>query len=135
MSPDFFVLASATVVGLLGAAHLVFTFAGRRLLPSDPALRTAMQASTLVITRQTSVWRAWLGFNASHSLGALLWAAVYGHLAWVSPDRLFNSAYLQGLGAVVLVSYVVLAWRYWFDMPLRGLSLALLLYLTGLALA
>ena len=134
-SSAYFFLASATVVGLLGAVHLVLTFAGRRLQPTDPALCAAMQVSTLVMTRQTSVWRAWLGFNASHSLGMLLWAAVYGHLAWVAPDPLFKSAYLQGLGLVVLIAYGWLAWRYWFDVPQRGLLLALALYLTGLSMA
>lgn len=125
-------VASAAIMGLLGAVHLLYTFCGQRLWPRDPALRYHMLRDTLGITRDTSVWCAWLGFNASHSLGLLLYAAVFGHLALAHPALLFQSVYLQALGGLVLLSYAVLAWRYWFRAPLAGVVLATACYATAL---
>ena len=61
-------LASAAIVFLLGVVHLVYTFHGPKLLPRDPALVASMKAVPLVLTAETTVWRAWIGFNTSHSM-------------------------------------------------------------------
>ncbi|MCW7538816.1 hypothetical protein OOT46_13290 [Aquabacterium sp. A7-Y] len=128
----YFLLASAAIVFGLGSLHLLFTFRGPRFDPRDAALKRRMQEVALVLTGETTVWKAWIGFNASHSLGAILFGAVYAHLALQRPEVLTASPFLLGLGAVLLALYVGLAWAYWFRIPLRGLGLALLLYLLGL---
>src|ERR1700676_1440256 len=71
------IIAGALVLGLLGALHLAYTFFTAKLDPRDAATVAAMKATSLVLTRQTSVWNAWIGFNGSHSLGVILFAAVY----------------------------------------------------------
>lgn len=86
-----------------------------------------------VISRQTTMWRAWTGFNASHSYGVILFGLVYGYLALIHSAFLFESWFLTGLGLLTLVGYTVLAKRYWFSIPLRGVSLATALYALGLA--
>lgn len=126
---------SAAIVFTLGLIHLVFTFHGRRFEPRDPAVYAGMQASPLYITRETTVWRAWVGFNASHSYGVMLFGLVWGWLAWHHPAWLLQSSFLLWLGLALLAAYVQLAWRYWFSIPFRGVSLALLLYAAALALA
>lgn len=127
------VLISAGIVGLLGLAHLILTFNGPKLQPRDPKVRPLMESVHPGITRQTTMWRAWLGFNSSHSLGALLFAAVYGYLAVVQSTLMFDSIYLQALGVVVLTAYLVLAKLYWFKTPLIGIGLSLLLFLGAIA--
>ena len=129
------VLAGLAVVLVLGGLHLLYTFRGTKLHPREPAAVKAMQQSGLVITRQTTVWRAWIGFNASHSLGILLFALVYGYLALAAPALLFSSLFLRALGLAFLLAYVVLARRYWFSVPFRGVVLATALYVAGLAAA
>ena len=106
------IAVSAAIVFALGLLHLVFTFRGSKLLPRDRELRAQMEHSTLVLTRETSVWKAWIGFNASHSLGAILFGAVYGHLALVQPSVLASSPFLLAVGAVVLLAYSWLGRRY-----------------------
>ena len=127
-------LASTGIVLALGALHLLYTFVGPKLWPRDAAARAAMEASPLMLTGETTVWKAWIGFNASHSLGALLFGLVYAYLALVQPDLLFRSTYLQAVGLVMLAALLVLAKAYWFSVPLAGLGLALALYLGGVAL-
>ncbi|MBI4912013.1 MAG: hypothetical protein HY823_04690 [Acidobacteria bacterium] len=126
------VAASALILFLLGLFHLVFTFRGSKLHPRDPDLQQRMAQDCLRLTSQTSVWRAWIGFNASHSLGILLFGSVYGYLAVCSPGILFQSPFLLLLGFLTLCAYAFLSWRYWFSIPLRGSLLALLFYVLAL---
>jgi hypothetical protein len=125
------IVASAAIVFLLGGLHLLYTFRGPKLLPRDRSVRTQMEGSPLVLTRETTVWKAWIGFNASHGLGALLFGAVYGHLAWAQPAVLRGSPFLLAVGAASLLGYTWLARRYWFSVPFRSTVLATLLYAAG----
>lgn len=128
-------LAAAGIVLALGTLHLVYTFSGPAFLPRDPALRAAMQATSPRITADTTMWRCWIGFNASHSLGAMLFGLVWGWLALQQPALLFGSLYLRGLGLALLSAFLVLAYRYWFRIPLAGIALALACYAAALVLA
>jgi hypothetical protein len=132
---QWLIAAAATIVFTLGALHLLYTFRGPKLLPRDRALPAQMERSALVITRETNVWKAWIGFNASHSLGAMLFGAVYGHLAWVQPTVLRGSPFLLATGATLLLAYAWLGRRYWFSVPFRGILLALLLYGAGVTVS
>jgi len=116
---------SAGILLLLGSLHLLYTFVGPKLRPRDPRLIEHMQADTLVLTRRTTVWKAWIGFNASHSLGGILFGLVYGYLALVEPAFLFASKFLLAVALGLLACLLVLAWRYWFRIPLTGVALAL----------
>lgn len=118
------VAASAGILLALGSLHLLFTFHGSKLLPRDPDLRARMQAVSPVISRETTIWKTWIGFNASHSLCAIQFGLVYGWLALFRPAWLFGSSFLLGLGFALLASLVWLGWRYWFSTPFRGLLLA-----------
>lgn len=125
------IAAGACVFGVLGAIHLFYTFHGTRLHPRDQDLRVRMEQSELSITRQTSVWAAYLGFNGTHSLGMLTFAAIYTYLALWRPAVLAESTFLMTLGLLVLVAYGVLASRYFFSIPYRGVVLAGGLYALG----
>jgi len=132
MTPPLLILISAAVVGLLGTAHLILTYYGPKLLPRNASTRTTMEQDNPVITTQTTMWRAWLGFNVSHSLGAMLFGLVYGYLALAHPAFLFNSVFLQTVGAALLATYVVLGKLYWFRTPFIGMGVALTSYLIAL---
>ena len=124
--------ASAAIIGLLGAVHLLYTFHGPKLTPRDEALRRRMEQIPPVLTRDTTMWKAWIGFNASHSLGALLFAAVFGGLAFTQPAVVLDSRYLQGLGLVFLLAWLWLARRYWFRIPLVGIALSLACFIAAI---
>ena len=131
--PVSLIATSAFIILALGTLHLLFTFKGTKLWPKDAALKASMESSTPQLTRQTTMWKTWIGFNASHSLGAMLFGLVFGYLALAQPALLFQTYFLRTLGLVTLVAYAALGWRYWFSVPLRGICLATLLYAAGLA--
>jgi len=129
---SWLIAASAAILFLLGLAHLLFTFRGPKLLPRDPELQRRMEEVSPVITRQTTMWKTWIGFNASHSVALILFGAVYGYLALAHGAFLFESVFLLALGLLVLLGYVFLARMYFFRTPLRGVILATVLYVLGL---
>ncbi|KAF0166250.1 MAG: hypothetical protein FD157_869 [Rhodocyclaceae bacterium] len=124
--------ASAAIILLLGIAHLLFTFRGPKLHPRDATLTARMKEVSPVLTRQTTMWKAWIGFNASHSNGAIFFGLVYGYLALAHASFLFQSPFLLLVGLAMLVGYVFLARTYWFSIPFRGITLATALYVVAL---
>lgn len=130
-----FMLGSALIMLTLGVVHFVYTFWGIKLLPRDANLVASMKTVPLVITSETTVWKAWIGFNASHSMAAILFGLVYGYLAAVQPGVLYSSSFLQAVGFLTLAGFVLLAWNYWFSVPFIGVSLALICYVASIGLA
>ena len=129
------IAGSAAIIMLLGLIHLLYTFHGPKLLPRDRDLQTRMQDVSPVITRETTMWKAWVGFNASHSGGAILFGAVYGYLALAHGAFLFQSTFLLSLGLLMLCGYAFLGKRYWFSVPFRGILLAAVFYVIALIIS
>src|SRR5262245_46991623 len=121
--------ASAAIVLVLGALHLVYTFWGPKLTPRDPALKAAMNQVSPVITRETTMWKAWVGFNATHSMGAILFGLIYGYLAIAHGELLFQSPFLLLVGLAMVGGFAVLGKLYFFCVPFRSTCVALACYL------
>ena len=94
-----------------------------------------MSAVSPIISRETTMWKAWVGFNASHAFGVILFGVVYGYLALAHAPFLFASPFLLAVGLVLLGGYAFLGKRYWFSVPLRGVLLSLALYALALVAA
>lgn len=125
---SWLVVASAAVMFTLGALHLVLTLFSTRFHPRDAALEAHLRQVSPRISAQTTMWRAGIGFHASHSLGAMLFGLVFAHLAWFEDGLLWRSAFLPAVGAAALLAWLVLALRCWFRVPLIGIALAAGLY-------
>jgi hypothetical protein len=117
------IVTGALIFGLLGTLHLAYTLFTNKFSARDAATEAAMKATSPVLTSRTSLWDAWIGFNASHSLGAMLFAAVYLVLAIGHMPMLRESPTLLWLAVLAAASYLVLAQRYWFRTPLVGIAL------------
>jgi hypothetical protein len=126
---------SAGIVIVLGVIHLAYTFSGSRLLPRDPALQAAMDHVPLGISKETTVGRAWVGFNASHGMGLIFFGLVFGFLALFHARLLFGSAYLLTVGFVMLAGVLVLARVYWFSIPFAGVAVSLACYVASIIAA
>ena len=56
---------------ILGSIHLYYTFFSNVFSSRNKNLITEMKNSYPILTKETTMWRAWIGFNASHSSGAM----------------------------------------------------------------
>jgi hypothetical protein len=124
--------ASAAIILLLGLIHLLYTFRGKKLHPRDAQLEQRLREVSPIITRETTMWNAWVGFNASHSFGAILFGLIYGYLSFAHDAFLFRAPFLLVVGLLLLIGYVFLGKRYWFSVPYRGIVLATVLYVGAL---
>lgn len=121
-------VAGGAIFAVLGALHALYTFLDekrpRRLAPDDPKVIEAMAASSVRLSRGgTTMWRAWVGFNYSHSLGAAMFGAACILLGLTlkvyAPPRAFLFVPVA-IGSL----YALLAVRYWFRIPVIGIALA-----------
>ncbi len=126
---------SASITLTLGVVHLVYTFSGPNLTPRDPALQISMSQIAPVITKETTMWRCWVGFNASHSLGLILFGLLFGFLALAHGQLLFQSPFLLVVGLAMLCGLLVLCKVYFFRVPLIGISISLVCYIASIALS
>jgi len=81
------------------------------------------------------MWKAWVGFNASHSMGAILFGLIYGYLALIQGALLFQSAFLLAVGFLMLSGLLIIGKRYWFSALLRGIAISLACYVAAVMLA
>jgi hypothetical protein len=125
-------VASASILFVLGILHLVYTFVGTKLTPRDSALQLRMGEVSPVITNETTMWRCWIGFNASHSMAAMLFGLIYGFLAIAHRSLLFSSPYLLAVGFLMVGGFFALAKRYWFSVPYMAIGISLVCYVFGI---
>src|SRR5260221_10312376 len=94
LAAKILMVLSASIIFTLGVVHLVYTFWGPKLTPRDPALQISMSQIAPVITKETTMWRGWGGFNASHSMGLVFFGLVFCFLAFAHCPLLFPSPFL-----------------------------------------
>ena len=76
-----------------------------------------------------------MGFNASHSMGLILFGLVFGFLALAHGRLLFQSPFLLVVGLAMLGGFVVLSKLYFFSAPLAAISISLACYVASIALS
>jgi hypothetical protein len=124
MLDQLLILLGAAILGFLGLAHLFFLYATDKLVARDRTVVAAMQRTSPVLTSATTMWQAWIGFNASHSRGALLMAVFYLVLAGTHMEVIRETIAFIIIAIVVSLVYLYLAHRYWFRTPFVGIALA-----------
>ncbi|WP_046003825.1 LIC_13387 family protein [Pseudoalteromonas rubra] len=124
-------IIGAAIFGGLGLIHLIFTFFSNKFDAYNAEVVVAMKSTSPVITKETTVWRAWVGFNASHSLGAIFFAAIYIPLAILHMPLIINNAWFSVLPSIFGFSYLLLAQKYWFRIPFLGILIATICFVFG----
>jgi hypothetical protein len=131
-------LAGAVPYLFLGLAHAAATPLtpgdAKGLSPRDPAVRDAMVRDTILLTRRTTLWLAWVGFNLSHSLGAILFGVVTLSIGRTLASFQAQADVFLPLTVVVSAAYLVLGIRYWFRTPIIGIAVSTACFLASWAL-
>ena len=128
-------LAGASPFLVLGIAHALATPLAptdrKGLSPRDPAVAEALRGTTPLLTRRTDLWRLWVGFNLSHSLGAVAFAAFVLAIGLTPGGFAALSAVCVPLSALVAAAYLGVGIRYWFRTPIVGCAVSLTCFLAA----
>lgn len=122
--------AGAAVILLLGVAHLAATLqskpAGGPMSPTDPVVQAAMVRPGgigMAPDLDSSLWRAWIGFNLSHALGVVVIAAIVLVQVLTGVTDALDQAWFLALVFGVPLAYLALSVNYWFRAPTVGIAL------------
>jgi hypothetical protein len=130
-------LAGALPFVFLGTAHAVFTplKANDRkpLSPRDPELIGAMTRAHVLLTRRVDLWSTWIGFNLSHSLGAVLFGVFVLVIGRSAESFAAQAAICVPLATAIATTYVVIGLNYWFNRPNTGIAISLACFLASWA--
>lgn len=127
--------ASAAILAVVGALHVYGTLFDSDLSPRDPALQKRMREVSPVITDETTMWRAWIGFNVGFGMGAMLHGLVYAFLAVAHARLLFGSRFLLAAGFLMSGGFTALSRRYLFKIPAFCFGVSLACYVASIVLA
>ena len=122
-------LTGSAIFFILGAIHLYYTFFTTKFDPRKKELIGEMENTSIRLTNETSMWKAWKGFNASHSAGALFIGLANVLLAVKYFYIIEDSFFFSFLTIVASVFYLYLAKKYWFSIPFYGPLIATLCFI------
>jgi hypothetical protein len=69
------------------------------------------------------MWKAWQGFNASHSSGAI-YIGLINLLLAIRYSAVLQDPFVIVLNISTVLFYLWLAKRYWFSVPFKGMLLS-----------
>lgn len=122
-------ITGSAIIGVLGTVHLLYTFFSNKFHPRSETLLEEMKSVSPVLTKDISIWNAWVGFNGSHSSGIIFIAVINIFLAIKFFPALRESHFYFIFNIVTLVFYVFLAGKFWFSKPLIGACITLACYI------
>lgn len=116
-----FVIIGAGIFVLLGALHALYAFQDlekpRNFTPRDENLRHAMQESGVALHPEINLWKAWMGFHFSHSLGLLMFGGAFLYIGVFYPQLFAQSALLKTCSVLIPAVYLLLSLNFWFSKP------------------
>jgi len=124
MIAKYLIIVGSSIFLILGVLHLVYTFFSTKFLARNPETVSRMKNDFPILTRGTTMWKAWIGFNASHSSGAIFIGLINIIIASQYFELYQKSISILLLNDITLFFYLYLAKQYWFKIPLIGISIA-----------
>lgn len=106
---------------ILGTIHLLYTFFTNKFSVRNKDVEEKMKISFPVLTSRTTMWKTWIGFNASHSAGAIFIGVVDLFIALNYFFILRESLFLLLFHLVTILFYLWLGKKYWFSIPFTGI--------------
>ncbi len=124
LSRYLFLLGALPFV-VLGIAHALATpltpDESKGLSPRDPAYGRSMAEQTVLLTGRTNLWLAWVGFNLSHSLGAVAFGLAMTLVGRTPATFAANWQTFVPFAIVVSGAYLAVGLRCWFRTPIVGI--------------
>ena len=125
-------ITGSLILLVLGTLHLVYTFFTDKFSSRNTNVVEEMKRSFPRLTNKTTLWKAWIGFNASHSAGAIFIGLINIILAIQYFEILKQSYLLLLLNILTIAFYLFLSKRYWFKIPFTGILITLLCFIAAI---
>ncbi len=93
-----------------------------------------MNASPLILTTKLTMWKSWIGFNATHSSGAIFIGLLNFYLAVNYFDMLKSDKFIALFTMITIGFYAWIAKKYWFNRVLVGILIAWLCFISSYVL-
>ena len=117
--------SGSLILVFLGAIHLYYTFFTNKFSSKNLKMVEETKWSFPILTKETTVWKAWIGFNASHASGAAFIGLTNFYLA-ANYFPVFHLDHIFFLFNILTIGfYMWLAKKYWFRIPFIGILIAL----------
>jgi len=117
------------IIAAMGFLHLRATLFTNKLFPQNEKLIEEMKTSSLILTNKLTMWKSWIGFNATHSSGAIFIGVLNFYLALSYFEILQSDYFLRLFTILTMGFYVWIAKKYWFKTVLILLSIAWLCFI------
>lgn len=124
-------LAGSVIIALLGLLHLRGTFYGNMFATRNPKLGEEMKVSYPMISKDMTMWGAWISFNATHSVAAIFIGIINFYLALRHFNFMLQDHFFFLLTIAAMSFIVWLSIRYWFSTIRRGVALVLACYVAS----
>ncbi|MDP4264745.1 MAG: hypothetical protein Q8941_19615 [Bacteroidota bacterium] len=124
-------LSGSAIFLLLGVWHLYYIFFTNKFDPRNKSVMEEMKNTSPRLTDETTMWKAWMGFNASHSAGAIFLGLVNIILAVEYFYVIENSFFLSLLTILTAFFYLWLGKKYWFSIPFTGIFIAVCCFIAS----
>lgn len=115
----------------LGGIHLYLTFFTNSFSSANTKMIEGMKTSSPMLTHHITMWKAWIGFNGSHSSGVLFIGLINFYLALRYFNVIQADHFFFVFNILTISFYVWLAEKYWFNIPLIGVSITLLCFISS----
>lgn len=129
MIAKFLWITASGIYIVLATMHLLYTFFTNKFLAKDRNTVESMKQTHPLLTNKTTMWKAWIGFNGSHSAGGIFLGMANLLLAVLYFSFLSGSLPLIILTVITSLFYLFLAIKYWFKIPLTGIAIATICYI------
>jgi hypothetical protein len=129
MVEKYFWIAGSSIFIVLGTIHLLYTFFTKNFSVRDKNVEEGMKTSFPVLTKQTTMWKAWIGFNASHSIGAIFFGLTNIFLAIDYFEVLQGSVFMLLITCFVSLFYLFLGIKFWFSVPRTGILISVFCFI------
>lgn len=124
----------SSIFVMLGSMHLFYTFFSNKFSSRNEKALEEMKTSYPLISKETTLWKAWIGFNASHSSGAIFIGIMNIYVVSNFYDTVGNDNFFFLFNIATVGFYLWLAKKYWFKVPFFGILLTLICFLISFAL-
>ncbi len=115
---------------ILGTIHLVYTFFTNKFSCRNGDVEEKMKITFPILTRATTMWKAWIGFNASHSSGAIYIGLINLFTAIRYTSVIQNPLFLF-INILTVLFYLWLGKKYWFSTPFKGILISACCFITA----